>query len=158
MAALAALGAHNLPDLGVVTLALAKRRYGAPDLLDYVSWPGRRAPLDLAVERLALECGIAVRSRSSAVLPGRRLRPRPGAVLVVHLAFGQEAPGRYGTWGWHPLRPFTYTTGGHSVLLAGTDGPRWRVLDPNFPAMQQWPRPGLATATTLIEKGAPEPV
>lgn len=152
MAGLAALGAHNLPDLATVTLALAQTSYGAPGLLDYVSWPGRRAPLDRRVEALARECGLAIRSHSSAVLPGLSLRPRPDAILVVHLAYGQEAPGRYGSWGWNALVPATYSTGGHSVILAAVAGPGWTVLDPNLPRLQRWPRPGLATARTILER------
>lgn len=152
LAGLAALGGHNLPDLAAATRLLAQREFGAPDLLDYLSWPGRRAPLDVRVEALAAATGLAVRSKSGAVLPGAPLRPRPDAVLVVHLAYGQEAPGRYGTWGWHPTRPSTYSTGGHSVLLARATEAGWTVLDPNFPSLQHWPRPGLATAVTRLDR------
>jgi hypothetical protein len=74
---------------------------------------------------------------------------------VVNLAVGQEQPGRYGTWGWHPLRPRTYSTGGHSVLLATVEpGGAWVVLDPNHRGLQRWPRPGLAVTTTRIKPAA----
>lgn len=152
LAGLAALGAPNLPDLATATRLIAGREYGAPDLLDYISWPGRRAPLDQRVEAMAAGAGLAVRCRSAAVLPGVPLHPRPAAILVAHLAYGQEAAGRYGTWGWHPIRPSTYATGGHSVILAATTDAGWTVLDPNFPTLQRWPRPGLATAVTRLER------
>lgn len=151
LAGLGALGAVALPELEQATMKLgAAEPLGAPGLLDYVSWPGRRAPLDLRIEALAGAHGLAVRSRSSLRPPGRRLRPRAGEVLVAHLAWGQEAPGHYGSWGWHPLRPATYNTGGHSVVLAALEGSRWLVLDPNREGLQRWPRPGLATAVTRI--------
>jgi hypothetical protein len=152
--ALGALGARRLPELGAATLALgAAAAYGAPGLLDYVSLPGRRAPLDLVIESLASTHGVSVRSRSSLLPPGWPLRPPSRGVLVLHLAWGQEAPGRYGTWGWHPLRPATYSTGGHSVVLAEVRGREWLVVDPNHAEPQVWPRPGWATARTLILAG-----
>ncbi len=80
-------------------------RHGAPALLDYVSLPGRRAPLDMRIEKLAAQDELLVRSRSGLVLPGWRLRRRHDEVLVVNLALGQEAPGVRGSWGWHPLKP-----------------------------------------------------
>jgi hypothetical protein len=153
LAGLGALGAAGLPDLGAASVLLgAPFAFGAPGLLDYVSWPGRRAPLDVRIEALASAHGLRVRSSSSVLPPGWPLRPpEAGAgVLVVHLAWGQEAPGRYGTWGWNPLRPASYSTGGHSVVLVETRGPEWVVLDPNLPEVQVWPRPGWATARTLI--------
>jgi hypothetical protein len=151
LAGLGALGARNLPELGDATMLLgASAPYGAPALLDYVRLPRRRAPLDLKIEQLGRAHGLEVRSRSSVVLPGWPLRPPLDGVLVVHLAWGQEAPGRYGTWGWNPLRPATYNTGGHSVVLAETHGQEWLVVDPNHPEPQLWPRPGLATARTLL--------
>jgi hypothetical protein len=152
LAGLGALGARGLPDLGAATLALgASEAFGAPALMDYVRLPGRRAPLDVRIEKLAAGCGLAVASRSGLVARGRRVRPASDEALVVNLAFGQEQPGRYGTWGWHPLRPRTYSTGGHSVLLAAVepDG-AWVVLDPNHRRLQRWPRPGLAVTTTRI--------
>jgi len=154
LAALGALGAEDLPELGAATLALGARvPYGAPGLLDYVSLPGRRAPLDLRIEAVARERGIAVKSHSGLVLPGMRLRVLPDEVLVANLAFGQEAPGAYGTWGWHPLRPRTYSTGGHSVVLAGVEGRCWLVVDPNHEGVQRWPRPGWAVTVTRIRRG-----
>lgn len=150
LAGLGALGATSLPDLGPATVLLAGQQYAAPALLDYVGWPGRRAPLDLRIEALGRAHGIDAVSRSSIVMPGFRQQPRAGEVLIVHLAHGQEAPGRYGAWGWHPLDPSTYSTGGHSVILAAVDGPRWTVLDPNHPRLQSWPRPGIATARTRL--------
>jgi len=151
LAALGALGARRLPPLAEASLALgAGEAFGAPGLLDYVSWPGRRAPLDVRLEALAAKAGLAVRSRSGATLPGLPLGPRRGEVLIVHLAWGQERPCKYGTWGWDPVRPATYSTGGHSVVLVRVDGRRWTVLDPNHQGLQEWPRPGLATALTRI--------
>ena len=151
LAGLGALGAAGLPDLGSGSVLLgAGVPFGAPALLDYISWPGRLAPLDVRIEALARAHGLRVWSRSGVVLPGRPLHPPAGGVLVVHMAWGQEGPGRYGTWGWHPLRPATYAMGGHSVVLVETHGPEWLVLDPNLPELQRWPRPGWATAKTLI--------
>jgi hypothetical protein len=150
LAGLGALGAQDLPDLATASGFLAGAPFGAPGLLDYVTLPGRRAPLDLRIEQLAAAHGIAVGSTSEVVLPGWTQRPGEAEVLIVHLAYGQEAPGRYGTWGWHPLLPATYSTGGHSVVLAALDGEGWTVLDPNRPRLQNWPRPGLATARTRL--------
>jgi hypothetical protein len=152
LAGLGALGARGLPDLRAATLALgAAEELGAPALMDYVGLPGRRAPLDLRIEDLAARSALAVRSHSGLVARGRRVRPAPGEALIVNLAWGQEEPGRYGTWGWHPLQPKTYSTGGHSVLLAAVelDG-AWVVLDPNHRRLQRWPRPGLAVTTTRL--------
>ena len=153
LAGLGALGATDLPDLAQATLALgAAVPYGAPGLLDYVGVVGRRAPLDVRVEALAGSRGLRVRSRSGLVALGWRVRPAPGEALVVNLAWGQEAPGTYGTWGWHPLRPSTYATGGHSVLLAGLEGGGWLVLDPNHQGLQRWPRPGVAVTVTRLRR------
>jgi hypothetical protein len=154
LAGLGALGARDLPDLGAATVALgAAAPYAAPALMDYVSLPGRRAPLDLRVEGLAVASGLRVRSHSALVALGWRLRPEPGEALIANLAWGQEAPGVRGTWGWHPLRPATYSTGGHSVLLAAVEGREWVVLDPNHRGLQRWPRPGLAVTATRIRPG-----
>lgn len=151
LAALGALGARDLPPLGPATLRLgAREEFGAPRLLDYVSLPGRRAPLDLRIEQLGLESGIRIRSSSTAVLPGWRPSPGAGEVLLAHLAWGQEAPGRWGAWGWSPLRPSTYSTGGHTVVLTAVDGGSWLVLDPNLEGIQRWPRAGIATAITRL--------
>jgi hypothetical protein len=150
VAGLGALGAKGLPDLATASGFLAGQPNGAPGLLDYVTLPSRRAPLDLRIERLAADHGLAVSSKSEVVLPGWPQRPDEAEVLIVHLAFGQEAPGRYGAWGWNPLLPRTYSTGGHSVVLAALDGEGWTVLDPNLPGLQNWPRPGIATARTRL--------
>lgn len=150
LAALGAMGASGLPDLAVGSKFLAGAEYGAPALFDYVTLPGRRAPLDLKIEALARGHGLPVRSQTTVVLPGLRQRPKPDEVLIVHLAFGQESPEHYGSWGWNALQPSTYSTGGHSVVLAALDGPGWTVLDPNRPALQSWPRPGIATAHTRL--------
>jgi hypothetical protein len=150
LAGLGALGAHDLPDLATGSTFLAGQALGAPALLDYVTLPGRRAPLDLRIEQLATAHGIAVHSISEVVLPGLAQRPGDAEVLIVHLAYGQEAPGRYGTWGWNALNPASYSTGGHSVVLAALDGPGWTVLDLNRPGLQNWPRPGIATARTRL--------
>lgn len=152
LAALGALGAAGLPDLATASKYLAGAPFGAPGLLDYVTLPWRRAPLDVRIESLARGHSLQVNALSRAWLPGLPVRPAPGEVLIVHLAYGQEAPARYGTWGWNPLRPATYSTGGHSVVLAGVEGRSWTVLDPNRPRLQEWPRPGIATAVTRITK------
>jgi len=153
LAALGALGARGLPELEEATLALgAAEPLGAPALLDYVSLPGRRAPLDVRVEMLAAAHGLRVRSRSALIRPAAPLRPDEGELVVANLAWGQERPGHYGTWGWNPLRPATYSTGGHSVLLAETASDHWLVLDPNHPGLQRWPQPGLAVTATRIKK------
>jgi len=154
VAALGALGATGLPDLGTASRFLAGEPFAAPALLDYVTLPGRRAPLDVRIESLASGHGLRLNARSGVVLPGWPLRPEPGQVLIVHLAYGQEAPARYGTWGWNPLQPATYSTGGHSVVLAAVEGSAWTVLDPNRPRLQEWPRPGIATAATRLALAA----
>lgn len=153
LAGLGALGVPDLPDLAQATILFgASAPLGAPGLLDYVSWPGRRAPLDAAIERLGEARGLRLSARSGVWLPARPLWPRPGEMLVAHLAWGQESPGQYGSWGWYPLRPATYNTGGHSVLVAAREARGWLVLDPNQPGLQRWPRPGLATAVTRIRR------
>ena len=155
---LGGLGARALPALPEATLALgAAGMLMAPGLLDYVSLPGRRAPLDERIEALSARHGLRVSSRTALVIPGLPQRPRAGEVLVTNLAWGQEAPGHYGTWGWHPLRPVTYTTGGHSVVLAGIEASgAWLVVDPNLPGVQRWPRPGVAVTVTRIRAAAGE--
>ena len=150
LAGLGVLGATGLPDLPTASKFLAGAPLGAPALFDYVTLPGRKAPLDVRIESLARGHSLNVNARSGVVLPGWPLRPVAGEVLVAHLAWGQEAPARYGTWGWNPLLPATYSTGGHSVVVAALDGPGWVVLDPNRPGLQNWPRPGIATAITRI--------
>ena len=154
LAGLGALGATGLPDLATASKYLAGAPLGAPALLDYVTLPGRRAPLDIRIESLARGHALKVNARSGVAVPGWPLHPASGEVLIVHLAYGQEAPARYGTWGWNPLLPWTYSTGGHSVVLAGVEGSAWTVLDPNRPRLQDWPRPGIATATTRISPAA----
>jgi len=153
LAGLGALGARDLPDLAAATVALgAAEPYGAPALMDYVSLPGRRAPLDVRVEALAAAAGLRVRSRSGLVARGLALRPAPGEALVANLAWGQERPGVVGTWGWHALRPATYQTGGHSVLLVAVEGREWLVLDSNHEGLQRWSRPGYAVTATRIRR------
>jgi len=154
LAGLGALGATGLPDLATASKYLAGAPLGAPALLDYVTLPGRRAPLDIRIESLARGHALKVNARSGVAVPGWPLHPASGEVLIVHLAYGQEAPARYGTWGWNPLLPWTYSTGGHSVVLAGVEGSAWTVLDPNRPRLQDWPLPGIATATTRISPEA----
>ncbi len=154
LAGLGALGADGLPDLETASVRLgAAAPLGAPGLMDYVSLPGRRAPLDLRIEALAGAAGLAVSSRSGLVIPGLPLRPVPGEALIANLAWGQEAPGRRGAWGWRPLQPATYATGGHSVVLAAAGHDGWKVLDPNHEGIQAWPRPGLAVTVTRIRAG-----
>lgn len=151
LAGLRLLGAPTVPDLVVATLALgAHQPYAAPGLLDYLALPGRRAPLDRRVENLAAGLGMRVRSHTSLVVPGRPLRPAPGEVLVANVAWGQERPGTYGTWGWNPLKPSTYQTGGHSIVLVAVHDGAWLVLDPNHPSLQRWPRAGLVVTATRI--------
>jgi len=154
--ALGLLGVPDLPDLAVASIALgASVPFGAPGLMDYVTLAGRRAPLDVRIERLAAERGVKVRSRTGLVAPWPALRTRPGEVLVAHLAWGQEQPGVYGAWGFHPFDRATWSTGGHSVVvLEGGRGP-WRVLDPNHRGIQEWPRPGIAVTATRIRPTGP---
>jgi hypothetical protein len=153
LAGLRVLGAPAVPDLGAATLALgAPEPYAAPALMDYVSLPGRPAPLDRRVEELAVQLGIRVRCRTSLTVPGQPLHPAAGEVLVANLAWGQERPGFYGTFGWNPLQPRTYATGGHSVLLLAVEDGAWLVLDSNHPGLQRWPRPGLALTATRINR------
>ena len=71
---------------------------------------------------------------------------------MIHVAWGQERPGVYGTFGWHPLRPSTYSRGGHSVVLAATGPDGWLVVDPNLPGVQTWPRPAWVTAVTRLRR------
>jgi len=153
LAALGALGATDLPDLRDATSALAGASLAAPALRDYVSMPGRRAPLDERIETLARAHGLVIKAESGVVMPGWPLRPPATGALIVHLAWGQERPGHYGSWGWRPLRPETYSTGGHSVVLAAVEGSEWIVSDPNHERLQTWPRPGIATARTLLLPG-----
>ena len=156
--AMGLLGVPDLPALGPATLALgAAQEYGAPGLLDYVSMPGRRAPLDLRVEALAGARGVSVRSATGLVAPFWPLRTRPGAVLVAHLAWGQERPGLYGAWGFNLLRRATWSTGGHSVVVVDSGPQGWRVYDPNLPGIQAWPRPGLAVTATRLRPIHPKP-
>lgn len=153
LAGLGVLGARGLPELGAATLALgASEPYGAPALMDYVTLPWRRAPLDVRVEAMAAAADLHVRSRSALVVRGWRLRPRPDEALIANLAWGQEAPGAVGTWGWHPLRPATYNTGGHSVLLLAVEAREWLVLDSNHRGVQRWPKPGYAVTVTRIRR------
>lgn len=148
------LGVPSLPPLAEATGLLgAAGEFGAPALSDYVSLPGRRARLDLRVEALAAARGRPVSSRTGLVLPGWPLRPRPAEVLVVHLLYGQERPGAYGYWGFRLLDRATWDTGGHSVvLLDAPPGGGWRVLDPNWPGVQDWPRPGLTVTATHLRR------
>jgi hypothetical protein len=153
LAGLRVLGARAVPDLATATLALgAAEPLGAPALMDYVALPGRRAPLDARVEALALGQGLRVRCRTSLTIPGWPLLPAEGEMLVANLAWGQERPGVYGTFGWNPLVPSTYAIGGHSVLLAAVEEGGWLVLDPNHPGLQRWPRPGLALTVTRLSR------
>lgn len=152
---LRALGAQGLPDLGRATVRLgAAAPYAPPPVRSYLRWPWQRAaPLDRAVEALAEDCGLAVRSRTSLRPPWPAPRPRPGSSLVANLAYGQERPGVRGTWGWNPLRPATYAGGGHSVVVAAA-GPRGErlVVDPNWPDLQRWRRPGWSVTVTRIRR------
>ncbi len=156
LAALGGLGARALPELGAACQALGAPPYAAPRLRDYVALPGQPAPLDRRVERLARAAGIEVRCRTRFCPFGRIPHPAPTRLVVANLAWGQEQPGRFGTWGWHPLRPRTYATGGHSVVVAEEDD-GWVVLDPNHRGLQRWPRPGWAVTATVVERLGPRP-
>lgn len=150
---LRAMGASGLPDLARATVSLgAAAPYGPPPVRSYLRWPWQRAArLDRAVEALAAGCGLTVRCRTSLRPPWPAPRPRPGSSLVANLAYGQERPGVRGTWGWNPLRPRTYANGGHSVVVAaaGPGGERL-VVDPNWPGLQRWRRPGWSVTATRI--------
>lgn len=149
--ALGLLGIPQLPALEAACVALgAAAAYGAPGLLDYVTLPGRRAPLDLRIERLAADRGVQVRSRTGLVLPWPPLRARAGEVLIAHLAWGQERPGHSGAWGFRPLHLPTWSTGGHSVVVLTGGRGAWRVLDPNHRGIQDWPHPGVAVTATRV--------
>ncbi len=153
--ALGLLDVPGLPDLEAASLALgAASPYGAPGVLDYVTLPLRRAPLDVRIERLGAERGVTLRSRTGIAAPWP-LRERPGEVLVAHLAWGQERTGVYGSWGFRPLRRRTWSTGGHSVVVLKGGRGQWRVLDPNHPQPQDWPRPGIAVTATRIRRPRP---
>jgi hypothetical protein len=153
LAGIRLLGAPTVPDLGAATVALgAPRPYAAPGLLDYFALPGRRPPLDRRIEALAASLGLRVRSRTSWAIPGWPLRPVAGEILVANVVWGQERPGVYGTWGWNPVKPATYLTGGHSVVLRAVEDGAWVVLDPNHPGLQRWPHPGLALTVTRIRR------
>ncbi len=155
LAALRLLGLKSPLELGAVTLALGARQpYGPPVLLDYFGLPGRRARLDRRIEALAGEQGLAVSALTRPTVPGLPVRPAKDELLVANLAWGQERPGVYGTWGWNILRPHTYSTGGHSVLLTAVEGRQWLVLDPNHAGLQRWPRPGVAVTLTRIHRAA----
>ena len=148
------LGLLDVPDLPSLREATrlfgASVDFGAPGLLDYLSLPGRRAPIDVRVERLAAARGRPVSSHTGLVVPTLPLRtPAAGEVLVAHLMFGQERPGVYGTWGFRPFDRQTWSTGGHSVVVLETRR-HWRVLDPNHEGVQEWPRPGIALTTTRL--------
>ncbi len=150
---LRAMGAQELPDLGRATVLFgATVPYGPPPLRSYLRWPWRpTAPLDRAVETLAAGCGLRVRCRTSLRLPWPAPRPVGGSALVANLAYGQERPGVRGTWGWNPLRPRTYGSGGHSVVVAGAGERGERlVVDPNWPGVQRWRRPGWSVTVTRI--------
>ncbi|MBO0744718.1 MAG: hypothetical protein J2P43_06850 [Candidatus Dormibacteraeota bacterium] len=153
---LRAMGARELPDLARATVGLgAAGPYGPPPVRAYLRWPWRRAaPLDRAVEALAARCGLRVRCRTSLRAPWPAPRPGPGSCLVANLAYGQERPGVRGTWGWNPLRPRTYASGGHSVVIAGVGERGERlVVDPNWPGLQRWRRPGWSITVTRIWPG-----
>jgi hypothetical protein len=151
--ALGLLEVPNLPHLEAASLALgAPAAFGAPGLLDYVTLGWRRAPLDRRIERMARERGVRVRARTGLVAPWPPLTTRPGEVLVAHLAWGQERPGVRGTWGFHPFDRATWSTGGHSVVVLAGGRSAWRVLDPNHPGIQEWPRPGVAVTATRIRR------
>jgi hypothetical protein len=120
--------------------------------MDYVALPGGRAPLDGRIEALALAQGLRVRCRTGLTIPGWPLLPAEGEMLVANLAWGQERPGVYGSFGWNPLVPHTYATGGHSVLLVAVEEGGWVVLDPNHRGLQRWPRPGLAVTVTRLSR------
>jgi hypothetical protein len=154
--ALGILGVPGLPPLGEATRLLgAAADFGAPAVLDYVSLPGRRAPLDLRVERLAAERGVGIRSRTGLVPPRWTARAAPGEVLVAHLLYGQEAPGRYGFWGFRLLERASWGSGGHSVVVLGAGPGGWSVLDPNLPGAQRWSRPGVAVTATRLKRALP---
>lgn len=150
---LRAMGANDLPDLARATVRLgAAAPYGPPPIRAYVRWPWRRAaPLDRAVEALAAGSGVTVRCRTSLRFPWPAPRLLPDSSMVANLAYGQEQPGVTGTWGWHPLRPKTYANGGHSVVMAAPHAGRGRlVVDPNWPGVQRWSRPGWSVTVTRI--------
>lgn len=152
LAGLGLLGVTGLPDLRAGTAELAGGVLMAPALLDYVALPGRPARLDRRIERLATRLGTKVVSRTRPVLPGWPLTTDPATITIAHLAWGQERPGVYGTWGFRPLDRRSWDTGGHSVVVIVGGRARWRVLDPNHPTVQLWPRPGAAVTVTVLRR------
>jgi hypothetical protein len=157
LTALRALGAQHLPPLEEATMLLgAPAPLGAPPLRSYLRLPGQaRAALDVRAEALARAHGIEVRSRTSLAppWPAPSATDRGDCVLIANLAYGQERPGRRGTWGWHALHPATYATGGHSVIFAGVlPGGGRVVIDPNLPAAQRWSSAGWTVTTTRIRR------
>jgi hypothetical protein len=150
LAALGALGASRLPSLPEGSVRLGARLpLGAPRVLDYLGMI-RRPPLDLRIEAMARDQGLQLRSQTRLHAPALPLRPLEDGLLIAHLVWGQEAPGRFGSWGWNPLVPASYASGGHSVVLVSADDSGWTVLDPNHPQLQHWPRRGLALSWTAI--------
>src|SRR2546430_6028445 len=91
----------------------------APGLMDYVSLPGRRAPLDLRVEALAAAAGVRVRCRSGLVARGRRGRPGPRGGPGGKPGGGPGGPGGGGAGGGAPPPPRPAPHGGPPPPAAG---------------------------------------
>ncbi len=154
LTALGALGASGLPGLAEATRLMSDggRAYHPPKFTDYIAVPFlRRAPIDVRIERIAAAAGINVRSSTRPCLVPWRLRgPGAGEVVIGNMAFGQEAPGRTGSWGFNLLRPRTWAEGGHSLIIAARRGRGYDVVDSNIDGVQHWARRGLAATSTRV--------
>jgi hypothetical protein len=158
---LAALGAQNLPDLAEVSAAISGvGQFQAPRITDYVGIPFlRRAPLDSRIEQLAASHGLKVRSETrlslvpSKVVPlsSNLTMPGAGETLIGHMAWGQERPGVWGSWGFELTKMSDWNKVGHSVIIASAEGSGWAVIDSDNAGIQHWTRPGWAMATTTIQ-------
>ena len=74
-----------------------------------------------------------------------------GETLIGHMAYGQERPGVWGSWGFDLTKPADWNSAGHSVVIAAAEGSGWAVIDSDNPGIQHWARPGWAMATTTIQ-------
>ena len=94
-----------------------------PPALAYLALPGRRAALDVAVERVAARCGVNARSRTVLLpAPGRVIASlERGMPVVLNML---RAPA--GTWS-HSVVAYGYRAGGRR-------GAEVLTADPNQPA------------------------
>ena len=158
---LAALGAQNLPDLSEVSAAISGvGPFQPPSWTDYIGIPFlRRAPIDSRIEQLAASHGLKIRSETRLSLVPSKLTSLasnltmagPGETLIGHMAYGQERPGVWGSWGFDATKPSDWSKVGHSVVIAAAEGSGWAVIDSDNAGIQHWAKPGWAMATTTIQ-------